>query len=82
MSAPETLDVVRDGMTLAPGQRLGDFLITRVVGQGGFGIVYEAEDLTLQRRVAIKEYIPAQLAVRIDGTVQDGALTIALYRAD
>jgi len=60
---------MRDSMTLQPGQRLGDFLITRVVGQGGFGIVYEAEDLTLQRRVAIKEYIPAQLATRIDGTV-------------
>ncbi|MCD6680543.1 MAG: serine/threonine protein kinase [Burkholderiaceae bacterium] len=61
---------MRDSMTLQPGQRLGDFLITRVVGQGGFGIVYEAEDLTLQRRVAIKEYIPAQLATRIDGTVR------------
>ncbi len=59
----------RDSATLSPGQRLGDFLITRVVGQGGFGIVYEAEDLTLQRRVAIKEYMPAQLAARVDGTV-------------
>ncbi len=59
----------RDTATLEPGQRLGDFLITRVVGQGGFGIVYEAEDLTLQRRVAIKEYMPAQLAARVDGTV-------------
>ncbi|RPH63922.1 MAG: serine/threonine protein kinase [Burkholderiales bacterium] len=51
---------------LSPGRRLGDFLLTRVVGQGGFGIVYEAEDLSLQRRVAIKEYMPAQLATRID----------------
>ena len=51
---------------LSPGRRLGDFLLTRVVGQGGFGIVYEAEDLSLQRRVAIKEYMPSQLATRID----------------
>lgn len=52
---------------LAPGRRLGDFLLTRVVGQGGFGIVYEAEDLCLQRRVAIKEYMPSHLATRPDG---------------
>lgn len=69
MSASGTLDVAREATTLAPGRRLGDFLITRVVGQGGFGIVYEAEDLTLQRRVAIKEYMPSQLAVRVDGAV-------------
>ncbi len=70
MSPPtEALVSAPSSMTLEPGQRLGDFLITRVVGQGGFGIVYEAEDLTLQRRVAIKEYMPAQLAARIDGTV-------------
>ncbi len=52
---------------LAPGRRLGDFLLTRVVGQGGFGIVYEVEDLCLQRRVAIKEYMPSHLATRPDG---------------
>lgn len=69
-TTPESmLAEARGTMPLAPGQRLGDFLITRIVGQGGFGIVYEAEDLTLQRRVAIKEYMPAQLASRIDGTV-------------
>lgn len=69
MSVSGTLDVALEAATLAPGRRLGDFLITRVVGRGGFGVVYEAEDLTLQRRVAIKEYMPLQLAVRVDGTV-------------
>ena len=62
-------EMLAESMTLEPGQRLGDFLVTRVVGQGGFGVVYEAEDLTLQRRVAIKEYLPARLAARIDGIV-------------
>ncbi len=70
MNAPaEVLAGARQSSPLAPGHRLGDFLVTRVVGQGGFGIVYEAEDLTLQRRVAIKEYMPAQLAARVDGMV-------------
>ncbi|HEY0877207.1 MAG TPA: serine/threonine protein kinase, partial [Zeimonas sp.] len=69
MNAPEAFAAAGETTSLCAGQRLGDFLITRVVGQGGFGIVYEAEDLTLQRRVAIKEYMPSQLAARIGGTV-------------
>jgi serine/threonine protein kinase len=38
---------------LAAGYR-----IVRVVGSGGFGITYEAEDLNLRAPVAIKEYYP------------------------
>ncbi|MCO5106681.1 MAG: protein kinase [Burkholderiaceae bacterium] len=69
MNAPtDQLAERRDAAApLAPGRRLGDYLLTRVVGQGGFGIVYEAEDLCLQRRVAIKEYMPSHLATRPDG---------------
>ncbi|WP_418116193.1 serine/threonine-protein kinase [Variovorax sp. NFACC27] len=52
------------------GSRLAEFEITRVIGQGGFGVVYEAWDHTLERVVAIKEYLPTSLSARQqDGTV-------------
>lgn len=61
-----------DGALLLPvGSRLGEFEINGVVGQGGFGIVYLAWDHTLDRKVALKEYLPESLASRDStGTVR------------
>ena len=36
----------------------GSYRIARMVGSGGFGITYEAEDINLGTAVAIKEYYP------------------------
>lgn len=51
---------------LPAGSRLGEFEITGVIGEGGFGIVYSARDSSLDRIVAIKEYLPAAFASRND----------------
>ena len=53
-----------DTDTLPIGFTLAEFRIERVLGEGGFGIVYLALDTQLGRQVAIKEYMPASLASR------------------
>ena len=55
------------GSPLPAGSTLHEFRIERVLGEGGFGIVYLAHDLQLQRTVALKEYMPASLAARQTG---------------
>lgn len=52
------------GNELPAGMRLSEFEIVRLVGKGGFGIVYLAYDHSLGRHVALKEYLPSSMAFR------------------
>ena len=60
-------DITRPPAALPPGTRLDEFELRRVLGIGGFGIVYLAFDHALEREVAIKEYMPASLVGRNSG---------------
>ena len=55
-------------LALPAGYELGKYRFLDVLGSGGFGITYLAEDRSLNRRVAIKELLPNDLATRVDGT--------------
>jgi hypothetical protein len=49
---------------LPAGTSLRGYELKSILGQGAFGITYRARDLTLDRDVAIKEYLPTSLALR------------------
>jgi serine/threonine protein kinase len=49
----------------ADPERIGDFRLLRRLGAGGMGVVYEAEQESLGRRVAVKLVRPVQLHVRL-----------------
>jgi serine/threonine protein kinase len=56
---------------LPNGYTLQEYRIEAMIGAGGFGLTYLAHDGNLNTKVAIKEYLPADFALRSeDQTVQ------------
>jgi serine/threonine protein kinase/HAMP domain-containing protein len=57
----------RTSTALPAGTRLHEYRIDQVLGQGGFGITYLATDVHLNAPVAVKEYLPEDIAFRTSG---------------
>lgn len=65
---PAAPTVYRNALKM--GTMLQEYRLESVLGVGGFGMTYLATDTNLDKRVAIKEYFPSDLAVReADGGV-------------
>lgn len=59
-TAPEEAYHIRPGTILSKR-----YLIGRVLGFGGFGVTYIGYDMTLDKVVAVKEYLPGEFATRM-----------------
>ena len=66
MSDPQEPSPLRAGdpFALPAAHCLNEYRLERVLGGGGFGLTYLAHDTNLDCRVAIKEYLPRDVAVR------------------
>jgi serine/threonine protein kinase len=72
--APCASMTVDDVHALPAGHQLNQYRIEAVIGRGGFGITYQAQDTVLRKLVAVKEYLPVEFAVRAsDASVQPRA---------
>jgi TonB family protein len=49
---------------LPVGYKIDEYLIGRLLGHGGFGLTYLAQDTNLNSLVAIKEFLPQEFALR------------------
>ncbi len=58
----------REAYHLKPGIVLhGRYIVGKVLGYGGFGVTYIGFDAKLERKVAIKEFLPTTFATRLPG---------------
>jgi serine/threonine protein kinase len=64
-STGDGIDQVHSATPLPIGTRLGTFQVTSIIHRDLSGVVYAGEDRSSQRKVAIKEYLPATLADRM-----------------
>ena len=57
----------QDPSILAPGTKIDQYVVSGLLGRGGFGITYLVHDEALEKDFALKEFFPEDLVVR-DGT--------------
>jgi len=63
---------------IVPGTILQErYVIGRVIGFGGFGVTYLAYDQVLEKRIAIKEYLPGEFSTRMPNQ-----LMVTIYSGD
>lgn len=63
---------------LAPGVILGGkYIVGKTIGYGGFSVTYLAYDYSLEKKIAIKEYLPSEFATRAVGSS-----TISIFSGD
>jgi serine/threonine protein kinase len=55
---------------LPPGTVIDCYTIIKLIGSGGFSLIYLAEDEDTQDQVVIKEYLPKKLATRNSGDLR------------
>jgi hypothetical protein len=67
------LQVMTEGKYLGSGSLLYGYRIVRLLGEGGFGLTYLAQDVEMGRPVVLKEFYPDELVSRKrDGRVRPG----------
>src|SRR5204863_5327491 len=66
----KTVEILNYRNSLPLGSMLLEYRLESVLGSGGFGLTYLGYDTHLETKVAIKEYLPVELAVRApDGCI-------------
>jgi len=59
-----------DASVLPPGTRIDQYVITSLLGRGGFGITYLVRDEALQKDFALKEFFPESLVLREGASIR------------
>src|SRR3990172_5793165 len=64
------VEILNDRNSLPLGSMLLEYRLESILGAGGFGMTHLCYDTNLEKKVAIKEYLPVELAVRaLDGSI-------------